>query len=37
METVFFVMGWLSEDTFRMTYDDKHNKFDEEYIITILD
>lgn len=35
METVSFGVEWLSEDTFRMTYDDKNDAFDEEYIITI--
>jgi len=25
----------LSEDKFRLTYDDKNDEFDEEYIITI--
>ena len=35
METVSFSLEWLSEDKFRMTYDDKDDEFDEEYIITI--
>ena len=35
METVSFSVEWLSEDKFRMTYDDKDDEFDEEYIITI--
>ena len=35
METVSFSLVWLSEDKFRMTYDDKDDEFDEEYIITI--
>ncbi len=35
METVSFSVEWLSEDKFRMTYNDKDDEFDEEYIITI--
>lgn len=35
METVSFCVEWLSEDKFRLTYDDKDDEFDEEYIITI--
>ena len=35
METVSFSVEWLSESQFRMTYDDKNDEFDEEYIITI--
>ena len=35
METVSFGVEWLSENQFRMTYDDKDDEFDEEYIITI--
>ena len=35
METVSFGVEWLSENQFRMTYDDKNDEFDEEYIITI--
>lgn len=35
METVSFGVEWLSENQFSMTYDDKNDKFDEEYIITI--
>jgi len=35
METVAFGVEWLSENQFRMTYDDKNDEFDEEYIITI--
>ena len=35
METVSFGVEWLSEDTFRMTYNDKNDAFDEEYLITI--
>lgn len=37
METVSFGVEWLSENQFRMTYDDKDDEFDEEYIITILE
>lgn len=37
METVSFGMEWLSENQFRMTYDDKNDEFDEVYIITIPD
>ena len=37
METVSFGVEWLSENQFRMTYDDKNDAFDEEYIITIPD
>ena len=37
METVSFGVEWLSENQFRMTYDDKNDEFDEEYIITIPD
>jgi hypothetical protein len=35
MEIVSFGVEWLSEDKFRLTYDDKNDEFDEEYIITI--
>lgn len=35
METVSFGVEWLSENQFRMTYDDKDDEFDEEYIIMI--
>ena len=35
MEPVSFGVEWLSENQFRMTYDDKNDEFDEEYIITI--
>ena len=37
METVSFDVEWLSEDQFRMTYDDKNDRFDEVYIITITE
>jgi len=35
METVSFGVEWLSEDKFRMIYDDKDDELDEEYFITI--
>ncbi len=35
METVHFNVEWLSEDKIRFTYDDKNDKFDEEYTIVI--
>ena len=35
METVSFGVEWLSEDKFRMIYDDKDVELDEEYFITI--
>ncbi|MEY8390625.1 hypothetical protein AALA98_04505 [Lachnospiraceae bacterium 45-W7] len=35
METVSFQVEWLAEDKIRMTYDDKNDEFDEEYVITI--
>lgn len=35
METVSFGVEWLSEDKIRMTYDDKNDKYDEEFIIEI--
>ena len=37
METVSFGVELLSDNQFRMTYDDKYDAFYEEYIITIPD
>lgn len=34
-ETVSFHVEWLSENQIRLIYNDKHDEFDEEYIITI--
>jgi hypothetical protein len=35
METVHFDVEWLSEDKIRLRYDDKNDKYDEEFIIDI--
>lgn len=36
METVHFGVEWLSENEFRLSYDDvNHDEYDEEYIITV--
>lgn len=35
METVHFDVEWLSEDKIRLSYDDKNDKYDEEFIIEI--
>lgn len=35
METVHFNVEWLSEDKIRISYDDKNDEYDEEFIIDI--
>lgn len=35
METVHLDVEWLSEDKIRLSYDDKNDKYDEEFIIEI--
>lgn len=35
METVHFNVEWLSEDKIRISYDDKNDEYDEEFIIEI--
>lgn len=37
METVTFDVEWLSENKIRFTYDNVHDKYDEQYIIVIPD
>lgn len=33
METVHFNVEWLSEDKIRISYDDKNDEYDEEFIL----
>lgn len=35
METVHFNIKWLSEDKIRISYDDKNDEYNEEFIIEI--
>lgn len=35
METVHFNVEWLSEDKFRISYDDEADEYDEDFIIEI--
>lgn len=35
METVHFGVEWLSENKIRISYDDKNDEYDEEFIIEI--
>lgn len=35
METVHFNIEWLSEDKIRISYDDKNDEYNEEFIIEI--
>ena len=35
METVHFGVEWLSEKQIKVTYDDKNDEYDEEFIVNI--
>ena len=35
METVHFNVEWLSEDIIKISYDDKDDEYDEEFVIEI--
>lgn len=35
MENVHFNVEWLSEDIIKISYDDKDDEYDEEFVINI--